>query len=131
MTNEERKRVFEKVEHLVRTKYFDPHFNGRNWPDLVLRHRPNILAVTDDQAFEVGVNALLGELGTSHTRFFSPQTKVPSRSSVNATFRFGCDGIRATMGIPRRPTGGPFGSRRNQARRSANRRGQRRNPPSN
>jgi C-terminal processing protease CtpA/Prc len=87
MTNEERKLVFEKVEHLVRTKYFDPHFNGRNWPDLVRRHRPDILAVTDDQVFEGGINALLGELGTSHTRFFSPQTKVPSRSSLNATFR--------------------------------------------
>ena len=87
MTNEERKEVFEKIELIVRTKYFDPNFNGRNWAELVREHRPQILGAADDQGFELAVNVLLESLGTSHTHFFGPRTKVPSRNSVNATFR--------------------------------------------
>jgi carboxyl-terminal processing protease len=87
MTNEERKDVFEKIEHIVRTKYFDPNFNGRNWAELVREHRPQILGAADDQGFELAVNVLLKSLGTSHTHFFGPGTRVPSRNSVNATFR--------------------------------------------
>ena len=87
MTTDQRRKVFERVEEIVRTKYFDPQFNGRNWPELVQQHRANILTASDDHSFEGAVNTLLESLGTSHTHFFSPQTKVPSRNSVNATFR--------------------------------------------
>ncbi|MCU1258099.1 MAG: Carboxyl-terminal protease [Bryobacterales bacterium] len=87
MTNEERKQVFDRVEVLVRTRYFDPHYNGRDWPELVQQHRPGILASIDDRVFEGEINSLLDKLGTSHTHFFSPRTKIPSGSSINATFR--------------------------------------------
>jgi C-terminal processing protease CtpA/Prc len=87
MTSAERKNIFEKVEQLVRTRYFDPHFNGRDWLALVDQHRPRILAATDDGSFELEVNSLLHALGTSHTHFFSPRTRIPGDSSINATFR--------------------------------------------
>jgi carboxyl-terminal processing protease len=87
MTNEDRKNIFERVEKLVRTKYFDPTYNGRNWSELVQKHEPRIVASTDDEVFETEVNLLLHELGTSHTRFFNPQTRIPGDSSINATFR--------------------------------------------
>jgi len=87
MTSAERKQIFDKVENLVRTRYFDPKFNGRNWPALVEQHRTTILATKDDSAFELEMNALLHELGTSHTSFFSPSTRIPGDSSINATFQ--------------------------------------------
>jgi len=87
MTNEERKEIFERIDELVRTKYFDPHYNGRNWPELVDKHRPRILAATDDGLFETEINSLLHKLGTSHTHFFNPRTRIPGDSSINATFR--------------------------------------------
>lgn len=87
MTNIEQKKVFDRVDKLVQTRYFDPHYNGTNWPELVDKHRPRILAATDDGAFETEVNSLLHELGTSHTHFFNSRTRISGDSSINATFR--------------------------------------------
>jgi carboxyl-terminal processing protease len=87
MTTAERKELLNKVDTLVRQKYFDPKFNGRDWPGLVREHEQRIVAAPDDDAFEREMNVLLSKLGTSHTHFLSPRTKVPSRSSINATFR--------------------------------------------
>jgi carboxyl-terminal processing protease len=87
MTADERKTIFEKIDALVRQKFFDPKFNGRNWPALVQEHRDLILSASDDKVFEHQVNLLLAELGTSHTSLFHKTTPVPSRNSINATFK--------------------------------------------
>ncbi len=87
MTADDRKRILEKVDVIVRRKYFDPKFNGRDWRSLVDKHREAILTANDQVAFEQQVNSLLAELGTSHTSFFHKSTPVPSRNSINATFR--------------------------------------------
>jgi len=87
MTTAERRDLLKKVDELVRQKYFDPKFNGRDWPALVREHEERIVNAADDEAFEYEANALLGKLGTSHTHLLSPRTKIPSRSSINATFR--------------------------------------------
>ena len=87
MTTAERKELLEKVDSLIRQRYFDPKFNGRSWPQLVREHEGRIVNAPDDDTFEREMNALLGRLGTSHTHFLSPRTRVPSRSSINATFR--------------------------------------------
>lgn len=87
MTTAERRELLNKVDELVRRKYFDPKFNGRNWPALVQEHEPRILNAADDESFEREMNSLLARLGTSHTHFLSPRTKIPSRNSINATFR--------------------------------------------
>src|SRR4051794_21431768 len=87
MTTAERKELLGKVDSLIRQRYFDPKFNGRNWPELAREHESRIVNAADDDAFEREINALLGQLGTSHTHLLSPRTRVPSRSSINATFR--------------------------------------------
>ena len=87
MTTDQRKKILAKVDDLVRRKYFDPKFNGRDWPRMVAEHEGRIIGAADDEAFEREMNLLLGGLGTSHTAFFGPHTPVPSRSSINATFR--------------------------------------------
>ncbi|HTU44802.1 MAG TPA: S41 family peptidase [Bryobacteraceae bacterium] len=87
MTVDDRKQILEKVDVIVRQKYFDPKFNGHDWRSLVDKHRDAILTANDQVAFEQQVNSLLAELGTSHTSFFHKGTPVPSRNSINATFR--------------------------------------------
>lgn len=87
MTVNDRKQILEKVDAIVRRKYFDPKFNGRDWRSVVDKHREPILSANDQPTFEKQVNLLLGELGTSHTSFFHKDTPVPSRNSINATFR--------------------------------------------
>lgn len=96
MTPNERKQVFERVDALVRRKFFDPKFNGRDWSALVQQHRDAILSANDDGVFEKEVNRLLAELGTSHTAFFHKNTPIPSRNSINATFKSweAADGLR-------------------------------------
>jgi carboxyl-terminal processing protease len=87
MTTEERRDIFTRVDQIVRTKYFDPNFNGRDWPRMVAEQKTGVLESRNDEVFEARMNGLLEGLGTSHTQFFNSQTRVPSRSSINATFR--------------------------------------------
>ena len=88
MTTQEQIDLFFKVDRLVRDKYFDPKFNGKNWPALVEKHRSRIEGAGTDEVFEAEVNSLLHLLGTSHTHFFNPRrSRIPSRSSINATFK--------------------------------------------
>ena len=84
---EERQAILGKVDRLVRTKFFDLNFNGRNWPALIQQYRASIVEAASPEEFEQTMVALLKELGTSHTGFFRRESKVASRNSVNATFR--------------------------------------------
>jgi C-terminal processing protease CtpA/Prc len=86
MTTAERRELLGKVDSLIRQRYFDPKFNGRDWPALVREHGSRIVNASDDETFEREMNVLLGRLGTSHTHLLSPRTRVPSGSSINATF---------------------------------------------
>ena len=63
MTTSDQSRMLDSVDSLVRKKYFDPGFNGRNWASLVEQHRNAIISAPDDVAFERQMNVLLGELG--------------------------------------------------------------------
>jgi carboxyl-terminal processing protease len=87
VSREERSEILAKVDRLVRTRFFDPNFNGRNWPALVDEHRESIVNAGSVDEFELRMSALLKELGTSHTGFFRRESKVASRNSINATFR--------------------------------------------
>ena len=87
MTQAEKRKILDKVAALVQQKYFDPHFNGRNWPALVADHRNQILSTSTEEAFEDEMNALLFSLGTSHTGFLSRKSHVSSGNSIQATVR--------------------------------------------
>jgi C-terminal processing protease CtpA/Prc len=86
-SRKERGAILGKVDLLVRTKFFDLNFNGRNWPALMEQHRASIVEAASSEEFEQNMVALLKELGTSHTGFFRRESKIASRNSVNATFR--------------------------------------------
>jgi len=84
MTTQERTDLFSKVDRLVRDRYFDPKFNGKNWPALVEKHRSRIEGAGTDEVFEAEVNSLLHLLGTSHTPF-STLVDREFRAAVRST----------------------------------------------
>jgi C-terminal processing protease CtpA/Prc len=87
LSRSQREEILKKVDRIVRAKYFDPNFNGRDWPALVSQHRERILDAYTPELFEQNMVGLLKELGTSQTGFFSRESRIASRNSINATFR--------------------------------------------
>lgn len=69
--------VFEKVTDILDVQFFDPTFNGRNWPELKARYRPRALSAANEGAFVLAVREMLQEIGVSHLGFFS-QASAPS-----------------------------------------------------
>lgn len=89
----QRARIFDKVYKLVSKDYFDPKFNGTNWPIVAQSCREEILVIDEPEAFESAMHGLVRRLGTSHTGFFHQSVRrVPARLAVGATFSL--DGAR-------------------------------------
>lgn len=63
--------TFEQVWETIDEKFYDPNFNGVDWPAMRDRYRPAVVqAQSREQAAEV-INQMLAELNTSHTRFYT------------------------------------------------------------
>ncbi|HEX5483691.1 MAG TPA: S41 family peptidase [Terriglobia bacterium] len=88
LTRTQREAIFDKTSKIVETRYFDPHFNGKEWPAIARRNRSEILAIDDPEKFETAMHQLVRQLGTSHTGFFHESLhRVPGRLAICATFR--------------------------------------------
>ena len=62
---------FDKVWGIINDEFWDPNFNGVDWEDARKRYRTKALAAQDHESFAAVVNQMLGELRTSHTRYFT------------------------------------------------------------
>jgi carboxyl-terminal processing protease len=88
LTYEQRRRVFERTVAKVKKHYFDPGYNGTDWPALAQSSRDRILAAESPEYFELAMHDLVRKLGTSHTGFFHRSVRrVPGRLAIGATFR--------------------------------------------
>ncbi len=88
LTRKQREQIFDKTTKTVTKGYFNPNFNGTNWPSLASERRQNIIALDDPLAFELGMHDLVRSLKTSHTGFFHQSVKrVPARLAIGASFR--------------------------------------------
>jgi carboxyl-terminal processing protease len=88
LSRNDREKIFAKTCQVVAKQYFDPKFNGRDWPGLVSRHKQAILEALEPAEFERAMHDLVRQLGTSHTGFFHQSVnRVPGRLAVCATFR--------------------------------------------
>jgi carboxyl-terminal processing protease len=88
LTFDQRAEVFDKTAAKVREKYFDPRFNGTDWPRLAGESRERIISTNDPEQFELGMHELVRNLGTSHTGFFHQSVRrVPGRLAIGASFR--------------------------------------------
>ena len=80
LTFEQRARIFDKTVAKVAKDYFDPNFNGTDWPNYARERRDTILAFDDPEKFELGMHDLVRSLRTSHTGFFHQSVRrVPGR----------------------------------------------------
>ena len=88
LTLAQRTEVFDKTAAKVTKQYFDPRFNGTEWPQLAREAREGIISREDPEQFELGMHDLVRKLGTSHTGFFHQSVRrVPGRLSIGASFR--------------------------------------------
>ena len=85
---DDRAKIFDKTTIKVTKQYFDPNYNGTEWPQRARERRDAILALSDPDAFELGMHDLVRILKTSHTGFFHQSVRrVPGRLAIGATFR--------------------------------------------
>jgi C-terminal processing protease CtpA/Prc len=88
LTYDQRREVFDRTVAKITKHYFDPAYNGTDWPRLAKSARDQILAVEDPEGFELAMHDLVRKLGTSHTGFFHRSVRrVPARLAIGATFR--------------------------------------------
>jgi carboxyl-terminal processing protease len=88
LSRTDREKIFHKTCRTVEKQYFDPRFNGKNWPALVEANKKAILDADEPARFESAMHDLVRQLGTSHTGFFHQSVnRVPGRLAVCATFR--------------------------------------------
>ena len=87
LTPKQRVDVFERTVDKVTKQYYDPKFNGTDWPNLACRAKADITSLENPEAFESAMHDLLRKLGTSHTGFFHESARrIPSRLAIAATF---------------------------------------------
>ena len=88
LTLAQRAEVFDKTAAKVTKQYFDPKFNGTDWPHIAKESRERIVALKDPEAFELAMHELVRKLGTSHTGFFHKSVRrVPGRLAIGVSFR--------------------------------------------
>ena len=64
--------VFDEIWRTVRDRFYDATMGGVDWPAMRTRYQPGALAASSPRARAAVVNAMLAELGASHTRYFLP-----------------------------------------------------------
>ena len=76
-----------RIQQLVKTKYYDPHFGGKDWDAVVERHRGAVLNSDSLDEFEAGANNMLKELGSGALGLLRETSKISSRNAIAASFR--------------------------------------------
>jgi len=87
MTRTERERCLAQIRDLVKTKYYDPHFGGKNWDSIVERHRSAVLSADTADSLEAAANSMLKELGSGALGVLRQSSKISSRNAIAASFR--------------------------------------------
>jgi len=64
---------FDQVWELVRDRFYDPKLNGLDWQAARTRYRPLAAAADSREDAATAINAMLSELGASHTRYYTPE----------------------------------------------------------
>lgn len=70
--------VFDDLERAVTVNFYDPHFGGRNWPEIADRYRQEVANAKSDAEFQRLGQRMLNELGVSHVVLHLPGTNRPT-----------------------------------------------------
>lgn len=71
-------KVFGDLERAVTENFYDPHFGGRNWPQIAERYRREVPKAKSDPEFQRLGQRMLNELGVSHVVLHLPGTNRPT-----------------------------------------------------
>jgi len=63
--------VYDEAWRIARDRFYDPKMNGLDWEAMGDKHRPAYVAAKSDAERSAALNALLGELGASHTHHYT------------------------------------------------------------
>lgn len=63
--------VFDQVWKTINDNFFDPKFNGVDWKALQQQYRSRLRQLPEQESIVPLVNQMLGELKTSHTRYYT------------------------------------------------------------
>lgn len=67
-----RRHELEAVRAIVRDRFFDPALRGLDWEAIGERYAIRVREAEDDVQAAAAIDAMLDELGTSHTRYLTP-----------------------------------------------------------
>jgi carboxyl-terminal processing protease len=87
MTRTERERCLARIQELVRDKYYDPHFDGKDWDAVVEQYRAAVLSAETLDNFEASANAMLKQLRSGALGLLRQTSKLSSRNAIAASFR--------------------------------------------
>ena len=87
LTRSDRQNLLGKITTMVAEKYYDPTFGGKNWEQIVSKHRDSIVQAETVDGFEAAVTSMLQDLNSSGMGLLGPTTKITPRSAINASFR--------------------------------------------
>jgi C-terminal processing protease CtpA/Prc len=87
LTRTDREQLLKRIDECVAEKYYDPQFNGKDWKQIVDNHHQMVVNADSDPSFEFAVNGMLADLRSSGIGIIGPHTRIPPRSSINASFR--------------------------------------------
>ena len=84
----QRRQIFDRTVATVSKYYFDPNYNGTEWPKRAAERRDSILSLAHADEFELAMHDLVRGLKSSHTGFFHQSVRrVPARLAIGASFR--------------------------------------------
>lgn len=85
--------AFDEAARLVRDRFYDPKFGGKDWNAIVDRYRPRFIEAANKKAKAAVINAMLAQLGASHMIYATDDE--PAYYQLVDIFRYGLrDDIR-------------------------------------
>jgi carboxyl-terminal processing protease len=64
--------AFDEVWEIVRDRFYDPRLRGVDWRTIGARYGPQATSAGSREEMAAVVNAMLAELGSSHTHYYTP-----------------------------------------------------------
>jgi carboxyl-terminal processing protease len=65
--------ALDEVWELVRDRFYDPRLHGLDWQATRARYRPQAASARNREETAVAINAMLAELGASHTHYYTSE----------------------------------------------------------
>ncbi|BAY89122.1 MULTISPECIES: S41 family peptidase [unclassified Tolypothrix] len=63
--------LFEQVWQTVNDNFYDPQFNGVDWPAIKKQYQPQLIKAESSKDVAFLINQMLAQLKSSHTRFYT------------------------------------------------------------